>query len=154
MLNQPFDFRGTLMTIRATTAETGAYAVIEMQHPPSVGPALHVHPRGAEVFIIAAGTYTFVRSGEVVVAQPGDTVVIPANTPHRYTSGPAGGRAIVITPPTLESYFWEIAHRLQDAPVPLDTEFTVAAEYGQDFLERAGHWGAIASPSRPEQSGT
>jgi mannose-6-phosphate isomerase-like protein (cupin superfamily) len=142
MPQQTFDFRGTTMTIRATTEAAGAYAVIDMQHPPNVGPALHTHPRGAEVFLIRSGSYTFVRGSETIHAQAGDTVVIPEGTPHRYVSGPAGGTATVITPPTLENYFLEIAMRLRTAPVALDTEFAIAASYGQEFLDHTGHWGA------------
>jgi mannose-6-phosphate isomerase-like protein (cupin superfamily) len=145
MPDQSFDFRGTAMNIRVATEETGAYAVIEMQHPPNVGPALHVHPRGAEVFLIQTGSYTFVRGTETLEAAAGDTVVIPAGTPHRYVSGAAGGCAVVITPPMLDAYFREIAHRLSTAPVPLEEEFTIAASYGQEFLERTGHWGSERS---------
>lgn len=143
MKNISFTFHGTRMTIRLTTAETGgAYALIEMQHPGNVGPALHVHPRGPESFYVLAGEYTFYRGEEMIIARPGNGVVIPAGVPHRYHVGPAGGRALVITPPGLEQYFFRIAGQLSVGPVPLSEELAIAAEAGQDFLETAGHWGA------------
>jgi mannose-6-phosphate isomerase-like protein (cupin superfamily) len=145
MPDRSFDFRGTTMTVLVATEDTGAYAVIEMRHPPRVGPALHVHPRGAEVFLIQSGAYTFIRGTDTLEAHAGDTVVIPTGTPHRYVSGPAGGSAIVITPPGLEAYFRDIAHRLATAPVSIEREFAIAAEFGQEFLESSGHWGGQPS---------
>jgi mannose-6-phosphate isomerase-like protein (cupin superfamily) len=143
MKNVPFTFRGTRMTIRLTTAETGgAYALIEMQHPANVGPALHIHPRGPEAFYILAGEYTFHRGEEIIFARPGNGVVIPAGVPHRYRVGSSGGLALVVAPPGLEHYFFRIAGRLSAGPVSLEEEFAVAAEAGQEFVERSGHWGA------------
>lgn len=143
MKNVPFTFHGTRMTIRLTTAETGgAYAMLEMQHPASVGPALHRHPRGPESCYVLAGEYTFYRGDETIFARPGNGIVIPAGVPHRYRVGSSGGRLLVITPPGLEHYFFRIAGLLSVGPVSLDEEFAVAAEAGQEFLEQSGHWGA------------
>ena len=129
------------MIIRLTTEQTGgAFAMIEMHHPPAVGPALHVHPRGPEAFYVLEGHYTFFRGEEVIPASVGDGVVIPAGVPHRYRVGPTGGRALVITPPGLERYFRTIAGRLASGPVPPPKEFAIAASEGQNFLDHAGHW--------------
>jgi quercetin dioxygenase-like cupin family protein len=141
MRDTPFDFHGTRMTIRATTADAGAYAVIAMDHPPDVGPALHVHPRGAETFHVLDGTYVFTRGDETMHATVGDVVVIPTGTPHRYVSGAGGGRLLVITPPDLEHYFWETTQALRAGQWTLDEEFGIAHRHGQDFLEQGGHWG-------------
>ncbi len=142
MRDQEFNFRGTSMTIRAVTEETGTYALIDMRHPPNVGPALHIHPRGPESFFILEGIYTFYRNDEVVTVHAGLSIAIPTGIPHRYTSGPQGGRVLVITPPALEHYFWLAAERLRTGSLPIEEEFALAAQYGQDFLDRAGHWGA------------
>src|SRR5689334_16179387 len=77
-----FDFRGTRMTVSLSTADAaGAYSVIEMIHPPNVGPALHIHPRGPESFFIIEGSYTFLRGGETVALVAGQAISIPAGTP-------------------------------------------------------------------------
>lgn len=137
-----FNFRGTHMTVSLTTADTGGlYSVIEMCHPPNVGPALHVHPRGSESFFIIEGAYTFVRGAETLTLGPGQAIAIPAGTPHRYTVGPHGGRALVICPPGLEQYFQKVADLLKSGALPLDQEFAIAASFGQDFLDRSSHWG-------------
>lgn len=139
--NTPFDFHGTAMTIRATTPDTGLYALIEMRHPPLVGPALHVHRQGTETFLVVQGSYSFYRGDEAIMAVPGDIVVIPKGVPHRYLSGEKGGQVMVITPPNLEHYFWEIGGQLRAGGVTREQEFAIAAQYGQEFLDRAGHWG-------------
>lgn len=125
----------------STAAAAGAYAVIEMIHPPNVGPALHIHPRGPESFHIIEGSYTFVRGEETLTLVAGQAVSIPAGTPHRYTVGPTGGRAIVICPPELEHYFQNVAELLKQGPLPIAEEFAIASQFGQDFLDSSSHWG-------------
>jgi len=150
--DQPFQFYVTRMTIRLTTPETGgAYALLEMRHPAAVGPALHVHPRAAESFVVLAGEYTFFLDGTTVTAGPGQAVSVPAGTPHRYVSGPEGGHLLVIMPPGLEEYFWTMSQRLQSGAVPMEEELALAARLGQDFHPGAdGHWGGHGGP-RPAQ---
>ncbi|MBA3258450.1 MAG: cupin domain-containing protein [Gemmatimonadales bacterium] len=136
-----FVFHGTRMRIHLRTPQTGgAYGLIEMWHPPAVGPALHVHPRGPESFLILQGRYTFTRDGETIVAEAGTSVAVPAGVAHRYQVGSAGGHAIVICPPGLEDYFEQVAERSAAVPLALGSEFTLAGEHGQEFLERGDHW--------------
>ena len=152
MKNETFQFYVTQMTIRLTGEETaGAYSLVEMRHPGGVGPALHVHPRSPESFFVIEGTYTFYRGEETVEAQPGTAVTVPAGVPHRYVSGPDGGRLLVIMPPGLEQYFWIIAGRLKHGPVPMAEEFALAAELGQDFINGEGHWGGHGAPVEGER---
>ncbi len=132
------------MTVNLSTADTGgAYSVIEMIHPPNVGPALHIHPRGPESFFIIEGSYTFIRQGETITLSAGQAISVAAGTPHRYTVGSTGGRAIVICPPQLEQYFQNVAERLKHGALPITEEFAIASRYGQDFLDSSSHWGII-----------
>lgn len=66
------DFRGTKMTVKVPGVLVGeSYSLIEMVHPPTVGPALHIHPTGAEAFYVLEGAYT-IHCGEVIYqAAPG-----------------------------------------------------------------------------------
>ena len=132
------------MTVKLSTADTaGAYSVIEMIHPPNVGPALHIHPRGPESFFIIEGSYTFVRGGETITLDAGQAISVPAGAQHRYTVGSTGGRALVICPPELEHYFQIVAERLKHGALPIAEEFAIASRYGQDFLDSSSHWGII-----------
>ena len=141
MKNQPFQFRGIAMTVRVATAETsGAYALIEMIHPPSTGPASHIHPLGPETFVVTEGEYVFTRGDESVHARPGDCVIIPRGVPHRYRVGSSGGRALVICPPNLESYFLAMSDLLRSGAVSFRQEREIASQFGQEFLDDHGHW--------------
>jgi hypothetical protein len=41
---EQINFRGTRMLIKVSNEDTdGKYSLIEMTHPPSMGPALHIH---------------------------------------------------------------------------------------------------------------
>jgi len=141
MRTEHFEFRGAQMIVHLRSVDTGgSYALIEMHHPPNVGPALHVHPRGPEAFFVLEGEYLFFRGSETIPVTKGQSVAIPPGVAHRYVVGPEGGRALVITPPELELYFARIAERLQSAAVPWEEEFAVAAEFGQEFLDQTAHW--------------
>lgn len=52
---------------------------------PGKGGSLHQHDY-EEVFIVHSGRGTYVVGDTVVEAGPGDVVLIPANTPHRFAN--------------------------------------------------------------------
>jgi mannose-6-phosphate isomerase-like protein (cupin superfamily) len=53
--------------------------------PPGGGPGLHTHPY-AEVFVLQAGTAEYVVGDETVRVEAGHVLVVPPDTPHRYTN--------------------------------------------------------------------
>lgn len=53
--------------------------------PPGRGPSLHMHPY-AEVFVVQGGQLTFVVGDATIEAVPGQILVVPANTPHKFTN--------------------------------------------------------------------
>jgi mannose-6-phosphate isomerase-like protein (cupin superfamily) len=136
-----FMFHGARVRVHLRTADTGGgYGLLEMWHPPSVGPALHVHPRGPESFLVLEGDYSFILGSDSIPAGPGSAVTVPAGVPHRYAVGPGGGHLLVVCPPGLEQYFERVARRASERPLSWEEEMALAAECGQDFLDRAGHW--------------
>jgi mannose-6-phosphate isomerase-like protein (cupin superfamily) len=52
-------------------------------HPPGEGPDLHVHPY-EEIFIMYEGVATFTVGDTQIEAGPGEIVVVPPNTPHKF----------------------------------------------------------------------
>jgi mannose-6-phosphate isomerase-like protein (cupin superfamily) len=61
MKNKTFDFHGSKFTIKVLTSESnGSYTLLDVIHPPNLGPALHMHPRGSETFYIVEGNYGFI----------------------------------------------------------------------------------------------
>lgn len=53
--------------------------------PPGRGPSLHKHPY-AEVFVVHTGRLTFVVGDATIEATAGQIVVVPADTPHKFTN--------------------------------------------------------------------
>jgi quercetin dioxygenase-like cupin family protein len=135
-------FRKTKMIFKATLDTTDdVYTTILMEHPPLVGPALHVHPNGVETFYVLKGNYVFTLNETTIEATEGDFVLIPRNEPHKYRSGAEGGQMLVTTPKNVEIYFKGIAAKLLEGDVPLEFEFQFAKENGQTFLDSSEHWG-------------
>jgi mannose-6-phosphate isomerase-like protein (cupin superfamily) len=52
---------------------------------PGTGPKLHRHPY-EETFVVEAGDVLFTVGEETIEAGPGDVVVVPAGTPHKFVS--------------------------------------------------------------------
>ncbi len=140
-MDRTFDFHGTIMTIKSSTSETGGiYTILYAVHPPNVGPALHLHPKGNECFYIIKGQYRFILANKIVDAISDDLVVVPKNTPHKFTVGTDGGEVLIISPPDLENYFSQVSELLQKSIVTWELESQIAQQYGQVFLENTNHW--------------
>lgn len=136
------EFRGTKMTVKLSGgAPDESHSLIEMVHPSGVGPALHVHPTGAEAFYVLDGQYTIHCGEQRYEAGAGDFVYVPKGIPHLYQSGANGGRVLVLSPAGLERYFSEVAELLRVGPVTWEVEQAIAAQYGQEFLDDLHHWG-------------
>jgi mannose-6-phosphate isomerase-like protein (cupin superfamily) len=60
-----------------------------------VGPRLHRHPY-AETFIIRRGSATFTVGTEQLEAHAGQILVVPAQTPHKFATGPEGYEGVHI----------------------------------------------------------
>ena len=60
------------------------------------GPRLHRHPYD-ETWVVVEGTVKFQAGNEACAAGPGDVVIVPANTPHKFTNeGVAPSRLVCI----------------------------------------------------------
>jgi len=141
MKNQPFDFHGSEFIIKVLTSESNnRYTVLDVKHAPNIGPAEHRHPNGPEVFCIIKGDYEFVLNGESIKGKPGDVVSVPADVLHRFVTGSFGGHVIVISPPNLEFYFWEVSQLLANGNVYFEQESEIGKKYGQIFSDGSKHW--------------
>lgn len=52
---------------------------------PGRGPSLHLHPY-EEVFIVQEGEVTFVVGTETLTVSGGNVVIVPPETPHKFTN--------------------------------------------------------------------
>ena len=77
---------GERIVFRKTAADTQGEAVVieTFVEPNGFVAAAHLHPAQEERFEILAGTLEFKLGGKKIVAEPGDRVVVPAGTAHRF----------------------------------------------------------------------
>ncbi len=76
-------------TFRGNRYGAANLSYILVEAAPGEGPRLHRHAY-EEVFIVLEGTATFTLGEETVVASAGNTVVGPANVPHRFVNSGQG----------------------------------------------------------------
>lgn len=141
MKDKSFDFHGAKFTIKVLSSETDyKYTVLDIFHPPKLGPALHTHPKGSETFYIVDGNYRFIVDEKLIESKPGDTVFVPKDVPHRFELGAEGGHAIVISPPELEFYFFKVSELLVNGQISYEEESIIGKKYSQVFLDNTKHW--------------
>jgi quercetin dioxygenase-like cupin family protein len=77
---------GERIVFHQTSRETNGEAVVfeTFVQPNGFVAAAHVHPKQEERFEIVAGTLGLNVGGEEIVTGPGETLTIPAGTPHRF----------------------------------------------------------------------
>jgi quercetin dioxygenase-like cupin family protein len=139
---QQINFRGTKMIVKVSAENSeGRYSLIEMEHPPNIGPALHIHPNAPEAYYVLKGEYIIRCDKKTYNCRTGDFVFIPKGVPHNYQSGLTGGKMLVISPAGLEKYFKEVADAVQIGQITWELEQEIACRYGQEFLDNLKHWG-------------
>ena len=69
--------------------------ILESTSQSGVGPRLHKHPY-AETFIIRRGSATFTIGVDQLTGRAGHILVAPAETPHKFVTGPDGYEAVHI----------------------------------------------------------
>lgn len=85
----------------------GISLILESTTQEGHGPRLHLH-HYAETFIIRRGSATFTIGSEDVVGRAGQILVVPAETPHKFRTGPGGYEAVHIhSNPTFETVWLE-----------------------------------------------
>jgi mannose-6-phosphate isomerase-like protein (cupin superfamily) len=69
--------------------------ILESTSKAGVGPRLHWHPY-AETFIIRRGLATFTVGTDQLDAHAGQILVVPAQTAHKFSTGPDGYEGVHI----------------------------------------------------------
>jgi len=77
---------GERIVFLETSWETNGEAVVfeTFVQPDGFVAAAHVHPKQEERFEVLSGTLGLRMGGQEIAAAPGETVTIPAGTPHRF----------------------------------------------------------------------
>ena len=72
-------------TFIKTSAETnGEYSLLEIELYKSDGPPLHFHKTFSEKFEVIEGTLYLQVGKEKKILKPGESILVPSGTPHRF----------------------------------------------------------------------
>lgn len=93
---QPELFAGNTFTWRV---ETDDVAVADVIARPGGEPALHVHDREDETYVVLDGELTFQRGGERFGAGAGDVVFLPRGVEHGFALRSPQARLLVVCTP-------------------------------------------------------
>ena len=110
---------GERLIFRQTASDTNGEAVIfeTVVEPGGFVAAAHIHPYQEERFAVLAGSVGFRLGREKRVAGPGDRLIVPAGTPHRFwNAGEEEARFVCEVRPALQ--FEQL----------IETMFTLAAD--------------------------
>ena len=114
--------------VRARTENTGgALALIDVTVPPKSGPALHVHAKEDELWVVLEGHLRFKADAEIFQAPTGSIVFVPRGVPHCFqnTGEKAAHILILFTPSGMERFFEEVA-RLPPGPIDPEVRRSIA----------------------------
>ena len=101
---------GNTYTITVTGEQTnGRFCVLDMHIPPGGGPPPHRH-YFEETFILLEGELVATFRGQQSIVRAGDTLHIPANSPHQFHNASAGPVRLlcICSPAGQEKFFTEV----------------------------------------------
>jgi quercetin dioxygenase-like cupin family protein len=143
---QSFYFLGTLMTLKAGSAETnGQFSLIEQVSPAGFATPLHVHHGEDEAMYILEGVFTFFVGDQVIKATPGSFVYLPKEVPHAFrVEGERAARLLQLTTPAgIEQGFVEMGEPATSLVLPpphiptpeeIGRMMTISAKYNVEQL--------------------
>ena len=111
-------FAGNTFTWRI---ETDDVAVADVIARPGGEPALHVHEREDETYVVLEGELTFQRGDERFDAAPGDVVFLPRGVEHGFALRSPLARVLVVCTPGsggLAAAFHALSQPAATAPAP------------------------------------
>jgi mannose-6-phosphate isomerase-like protein (cupin superfamily) len=108
-LSNPFTGEHIVFTETADTTD-GEFVRFDWRSSPGGNISEHVHPRQEERFTILSGAARFTVNGKPLVAEAGQTVVVPAGTPHSEGNfGTVDVLGTVVLRPALHAKQWHEA---------------------------------------------
>lgn len=91
-------FGNTRVTFLASAFSGEELSVIEHRMPYGESPPLHIHRDEDELFVLLDGRMRFRLRGETRVLEAGETLLVPAGTPHTFrVESPDGARCVTVT---------------------------------------------------------
>lgn len=116
---QPEAFAGNTFTWRADNEDVAIADVLARR---GGEPALHVHDREDETYVVLDGALTFQRGEERFDAFTGDVVFLPRGVEHGFALRTPTARLLVVcTPGGLRAPFAALSEPLADGVAPVPT---------------------------------
>ena len=113
------------------------------------GAAPHYHSNSSELFYVLDGALQVLAGEQVIVAETGDLVVVPAQLPHAFAA--AHGRdadvLVVITPGVDRFGYFRLLDRLVRGEIGVETLIASQAEYDSYGLDSPQWRAARAVPA-------
>jgi mannose-6-phosphate isomerase-like protein (cupin superfamily) len=127
---------GDIYTVLLSGTDTnGRYCLIDMIIPPGGGPPPHRHDF-EESFILLEGEIVTIFRGEKTTVRKGETLHIPANSPHQFTNATKENVRLlcICVPAGQEDFFAQVG-------VSVSTRLTAAPKLSKDeqaaFVKKA-----------------
>jgi quercetin dioxygenase-like cupin family protein len=146
---------GQLMTL--ISADPAELRLDTFNPPTAVREPMHVHPRQESGAELLGGTLVFELAGERRTIGEGETITIPANTPHRFwNEGPEDARAVQFFRPALDiAAFFETLFALAQTgqlarsgmPKPLAL-IAMVPEFGDEIRPTSPPWPLLQTVAR------
>ena len=102
---------GDVFTIKLRSTPTGgSVGVLEINAPPGVFAAPHIHGREDESFYLISGELEFINGDKTHRLRAGDFAFVPRGTRHGYTNVGSGSAKILVffTPGGAEEFWVEV----------------------------------------------
>jgi len=133
---RPIDLGGFLMSVKATSEDTGsAFSLLEADEPPGFGPPLHIHHDAAEAFYVLGGEYIIFLDDREVPCPTGSFIFIPAGTPHGFRVGDSPSRKLnFYAPAAMVGYFDELSAATKQGFVEPEVLSRIALKYSMEVL--------------------
>jgi len=132
---KPFKWLDATFHVKVSGKDTGGRCVIfDTFRPEKVGPPLHLHTDCDEWFSVTSGEFKFQVGTETLRLKPGDSLLVPKNTPHAFVKTSDGeARLIVMHQPaaTMEEYFRSV---IRTADQSMEGRRKLAAKHGMKIL--------------------
>ncbi len=120
-----------LGAIHADEALTqGAYELFEARTPNGFGPPLHIHRDREEAFYVMSGRFKIVCDRQELQVGPGEFVMVPRGSSHRFEAVGDDARLIfIVSPPGLEGFFREGADMRSSGRPDIEVRQELAKRY-------------------------
>ncbi len=141
--------RGTLTTIKASSADTGgAWTLLEITAAPGGGAEPHVHRHSDEAVYVLEGQLDVRCGPRSWTAGPGDFALLPSGIPHAYrVAGEAPCRLLMmVSPGGFDDYLSRVSTPAEAAELP-PADLDVGG--GEDATAIASAFGIEVDASLP-----